>query len=581
VRTLTAALLVLLPALGGALDWNGSAGLLYSRTDIWPTAGARVGNPHTDLDLRLDLRGDIGGPGIFAWSAGGGYRRIADSVGGRQAAKSDAYAYRIRAGLFQNRTTPFKLQLYADRTDSKLENLVGSNTLPGDSTVTRYGTQALFRAADVPTVQTGYERVEVDETIPGALARSRDSHLANFAFGHSAGGASINMRFNGDWTTGSWTADNYDQYVVTAEANSLVTAAGNLFFTDQYTHRTPTAATGPTYAFDLNAFTGGFRAGMRPGEMLSTFYRTVHSVVAAGAVTTETTSHSGRHEQDVRLGESSKFFLRPLADVTYFDRKVGATSITTSGETVRCLLWWRDASDRRLLEWNAGPAVGLLQVPGESQRTGYGAAAAVRYSGPALGYRGTASYEVDWRSDIFGQRGWTLRQQGLAGLSGSLAAGSYTAQLQLTTFRGWSPLAGDYGQRNLQLSGIYRQRSYGADINIALASGTAAAVSGVDTIGDGLFLPKGFDAHTLTAWIGGDAEIVRNLRGRLQLRATNSSAPGQPDVSYVDVGAAITYRYGAFDLSLEDRYTRAIDDPDLIPANVFMFRVARSFGTNY
>lgn len=581
VRTIAAGLLALLPALGSAFEWAGSVGLLYSRSDAWPEGADRVSAPHLDLDLRLDVRGVIGGPGIFSYSGGVGYRRIADSLDGTQTSLSSALSYRFAGNLFQNRTSPLRLNLFANRTDGTVENQGSVGTVSGDTTVARYGAHAQIRISDVPTLQTGYEFVEVDERFPAlAIQRSRDSHIARFGFGHTAGGASINMRFDGDWTRGTWDADNYDQYVVTADGRSLITGRGEIYFADQYTHRDPTVASASVWGYDFNAFSLGYREGATPGDTMLASYRTVHSLIDAGGATTETVSHSARYEQDFRLGKSA-YFLRPMADVTFREQRLTTGPLTSSGETLRLLLWWRKKAGPSLLEWNAGPAIGLIQESGEDARVGYGASATVRYSGPWLAQRASLTYQADWRSDLFGQPGWSIRQQGSAGLHGGGLGGRYTVQATASAYRGWTPSQGDQAQRTVQLTGSFSRFKYAGDASIGFASGTAPTVAGADFVGDGIFLPVGFDTHMLSIHAGATAELLSSLRVRAYVRASSNQAPGTPDFAYLETGGSLTYRYGAFDFSLDDRYQRSLADPPTPPVNLLMLRVARTIGTRY
>jgi hypothetical protein len=572
--------LVAAPAAASAFEWTGHAGLMYLRTDLWPQGGERVAQPHFDLDLRLDARGYFGDPGIFDWSGGVAYRRIADSLDGRRTSLSDALSYRLNAFLFRNRTSRFQLSVTANRTDSTSESLLSSSMASGDSTVSRYGVHAQVRAAGVPAVQAGYDLIQLEERLPGQPLRTRDSHLANFGFSHAAGDAGISMKVDGDWSRGTWTADNYDQYVVSANGRSMIRARGELFFSDQYLHREPTATTGTVFGYDVNGFTAGYRQGVVPGEAMYASYRTVHSLIDANGLTTETVSHSGRYEQDFRLGES-KYFLRPLADVTFYEQRLPASTLTSSGETLRCLLWWRDAADKSLFEWNAGPAVGLLQMPGEGSRVGYGASGAVRYSGPWLTNRLSTGYQVDWLSDLFGQRGWSIRQQASLGLNRRVANGNLSAQGSISSYRGKTPIGGDQAQRSVQITSVFAMRHYSADANFSLSSGSAPAVAGADFVGDGIFLPSGFDFHNVALQVGGTAEVVNNLRARLQFRTATTRGPGQPDVAFLETGASLTYRYGAFDFSLEDRYQTTLNDSNAAPVNLLMLRVARTIGSRY
>ncbi len=173
-----------------------------------------------------------------------------------------------------------------------------------------------------------------------------------------------------------------------------------------------------------------------------------------------------------------------------------------------------------------------------------------------------------------------LRQAGTGSLSGGLGGGRGSAQLSLSSSRGWTPVFGDDARRSVTFSGNFVARSYSADAQLSFQSGVSS-LTGDTSVGDGIFLPTGFDVHTLGALAGGTWALLPNLRARIQGRASSSQAPGRPDVTFLEGFGSLTYRFAALDLAIEDRYFTTRTAGGAINGNVLMLRASRAFGSRY
>jgi len=100
------------PATATAFDWAAQVGLLYDRSDTWAENIPRTTQPRLDLDLRLDLRGAIGGPGILAYGGSAAYRRTTTELNGERTGLDNVLTYNVEAAVLQNRKSPVGLTLF-------------------------------------------------------------------------------------------------------------------------------------------------------------------------------------------------------------------------------------------------------------------------------------------------------------------------------------------------------------------------------------------------------------------------------------------------------------------------------------
>lgn len=567
------------PAPVRAFEWTGQLGVLYTRDDAWAEQGPRTTRPHLDLDLRLDVADFVRNPGTLTWNAGIGYRRVSDDLNGAHVSRTDAVSYRLSAALFRNPTSPFRLSGFATRSDARVES-PGSVAASSDERVATYGGTLSIAPPALPGMQIDYHRTEIDEAAPSLEPHRRAVDRVRAQASHGTTAFSASGTYDGEWSDGTWVADQYQQYVVRAEGHGKVTERGELFLLEDYLRREPTATSGPTFAVDASVFSGAYREGLVPGELLSVSYRFTRGLTETPTELAETVNQAARWEQDFPL-DASQLLVRTLAEVTRTEQRTAIIRGTSTGETVGALLWWRRDQRGTLVEWNLGPQLGLVQTQGDGNQFGYGGSGAVRTSRPWGGHRATISYDASYQRDL-GVRGWTLRQSALAGLSRSVGVGRANLQVSAFAARQWTPVLGDDVRRSISLTAAYAVRRSSLDAQASYHSG-AAALARDRTLGDGIFLPLGFDTHALTVVAGAATDLLPSLSGRVQLQGSSTRAPGQPDMGSYEAGASLTYRYGALDFAIEDRYS-------VIPAsgagygfraNALMVRASRTIGTRY
>lgn len=581
---LAAGLLALLPAAVPALDWTLRAGVLYDRSDTWTETTPTTTQPRLDLDLRLDLRGSIGGPGVVAFGGSAGYRYTTIELNGARTDLSTTLTYKADAALFQNRKSPVNLTLFASRDDGTFETSAG--TVAGDRVTDNYGATLRLIGAQTPDLALGYMRNAFDERI-GAdpiHTRSTDSVIAQVS--HSVNAFGLGASYRGDWSDGTWVADQYESHEVNFVGSVLLGGDRELTLVDRYYARAPTTDASGAFGLDSNAFRATLRLGRTPGDSTTLDYSDRRQVTETSASFTEAITNSLRYTQDFRIDR--ELFVRAVADVSATQERTGAVEVEARGGTVGPELWWRKVTDRdaergvatgTLVEFSAGPLVGATAVRGEPTRLGYGGVFRARASGPWASYDLSGSYEVTYGTDLFGRPGWTLDQSGSATIGGAGGAGRFNLQATLLGRRSYAPLLGDQAANSFTLLGNYALYRYTAFAQAGVANGVLPGTEGF--VGDGIFVPTGLKTQSASASGGLSVILYSGLTARVSAGYLQSYLPGQPDLTTLEGNAALFYRYGAFQLSLEDRITQTGNGTDPFIRNVLFVRVSRAFGSRY
>jgi hypothetical protein len=569
-----------LPAVGSAFEWGASAGLLYSRNDLWSEGGAHLAAPHLDIDLKLDAAGFLDRPGVVDWSAGAGYRRISDRLNGALTGLSNTLTYHLNLDFFRNRTSPVAASLYALQSDTRVDRFEGT-TASGDRTLQRLGGSVRIAPPARPYVEAGYERLHLSEDLPDFSHTSTD-HIVTGALRHSAANFSLGVQYRGDFSDGDWVSDQYDSYYLVAFAESRLGDTHEdrrLSVTERYYQRAATSASDAAYSVNANAFNATYQSGLLPGTRTLVSYQNSHGLNTTAALTNEVSGNDVRAEHDFAI-EDSEFFVKGFAAGSLVQQRAAATELRSSGETVGGQLWWRRQAPAATYEAAAGPLIGFLQLPGKPDQLGYGASGLLRGGRPWNDYQLGLNYAVDWASDLFATPGWSVNQQLSATIGGAVGPGRIDGTLGVTARRAWGPVLGDGAMRGVQLNVNYAFGLHTIFGQAALQSGMAGTAPG-EFAGDGLFLPAPFDSHTTSLLAGATSRLFTGLVGRLQGRYTSTHIPGQPDLTFTEGLASLVYHYAAFDFSLEDRYLVTDASSFRSRANSVMLNVSRAFGSRY
>lgn len=570
-----------LPAVGLAFEWTASAGVLYSRNDLWPDWGVHSKETHLDIDLRLDAAGFFDRPGIVDWAGGIGYRRVSDKLNGAQTSLADALTYHLELDLLRNQTSPLGARVFAQQLDTRVDRFEGT-TAGGDRRLQRLGGSLRLTPPGLPYVEVGYERYKLNEDL--ALLSSHDStdHIVTGALRHGTSNFSLAAQYRGDFSSGNWVADQYDSYYLLAQAQSLLGASQDgrrLSVSERYFKRTPTTDATGGFAVDANAFGAIYQSGLGPGTVTIVQYLSNHGLNAAGASTNESSANTLRGEHDFAI-DGPEFFLKGTLVGSLVQLRANATELRSSGETAGAQLWWRRQAGGGLYELAGGPLLGFVQQTGEPNDLGYGASALARGSRPWRDYQLGLNYTLDWGSNLYGTPGWTIDQRLTASIGGAAGPGRFDAGASASARRSWNPIFGDNATRSLQFNATFAVTQHVLYAQGSLQSGMTGATPG-EFVGDGLFVPAPFDSRTWSFLGGATTRLFTGLSARAQARYSSTHSPGQPDLTYTEGLASLVYHYAAFDFSLEDRYLVTETGASRYAQNSIMLRVARTFGTRF
>lgn len=577
---LASLLLSLAPGAGLAYDWEGRVGLLYDRVDVWSEGGGHTSLPTLDLDLSAALQGSIVEPGVFSWKLGGAYRRDSQSFNGSRLRLTEAFAYDFDAALFRNPTTPVSLQLFARRDDSTFKSYSGT-TVAGSRTSDTYGTTLSITPAGLPVLEASYVRNTREEDLPDLGRHDATTDRLTARYRQSAPTFNSFGTFTAEWNDGSWVYDKNRNYSVQAEAQAPVGATGALYVSDSYYHRTPTTSLTGAFSQDLNSFVGGYRSGQEPGDKTMLRFANRHGLASSALATTESTTNALDYFQDFRVGDEGNY-VEAVANGSMNDlRTTAAGRTSSSGATVGADFAIRRATERSRYWWElaAGPRVGYVASDTTGDDLGYGANGRAGISTNLGGYNLSALYHVIYRNNLQGLAGWLLEQQGTAFVEGQVGDGRATANLSLIGRRGRSALGAE-GVQSLLAQANYRWSGYTVYTGLTLSRGILQGTPN-DFVGDGFFLPIGYDSKALGVTLGGNVRIGSALAFGLEGRYSSSSGPGQPDLESAQWIGTVSYRLGLFELSIENRLTAKTFDPSTATDNIFMLRASRTFGNQY
>ncbi len=573
-RRVAATLLCLLPAAAAALDWTARVGLGYDREDQWSPATERQTVPRFDLDLLLDLAGYVASPGILDWRGSVGYRRAEETASGSQ---SDALTYHASAKVFNHGDSPLKLDLLANRTNSRVESSGGGTTAVGDQVGSAYGAIARLHKAGAPALDLGFFRSQDEERIGSLLNHDRSMSIVSAGFAHAAGDARVNGSYNGQWSDGSWVADQNTMHQVGVVATSSLGSERNITVSDQYYRRAPTTSASDAFGSEINSFRAIFRDGV-VGRMSQVSYSDQRAVSASAGVSEETVANSLGYQHDLALS-SSEYFLRGTADASATkQRRSDGMSLSSRGGTGGAELWWRRVASGTY-EIAAGPRVGLLQAAGDSIRAGYGAFAHASLVAPWRGRQVAAVYDASYGTNLFGQPGWALQQTANGTVSGAAGIGRYNMGVTLAAQRSSTPVFGPAAATSISALAGYAWLRYSLSAQASLSHGIVPGTSGF--VGDGLFIPVGFDTLQASAFLHGNVSLSSDLAAHVDASYAESIGPGQPSNSVRGAGCGLSYRFAAFEVSIDDRYQRYQQPTIDYSNNLFFVRVSRAFGSRF
>lgn len=569
-----AALLASSPAT--AFEWSARAGLDYLRADTWNPAGSQTTIPRLEVDLALDARGLIGGPGVVSWSGGAQYRRSAttrDSVDDTR----DQLSYRLRTSLFTDPRSPLSLSLHATRVE---DDFARDGSATGSLLSSTYGGDLVFSAgSERPFLRAGYTLSQQEQDSPVLGASDRTIHTVTGATALGSTNFTTRANYRGTFSEGTYAYDNADDHRVDVDADVRLAPSTRLRLRDLAYVRYP-ATTSP---FNPRLETNSFQAvlnliGEGTNSQIGT-YRYLHGLnVTPGSPDVERAQHLLSYSV-YRALPNPTWILRGTGDVSYAEDRQASATTSAAGQSAGATLYWRNKHDHGFLELRAGGLGGVLEPDVGDPIFGYGGTAGFSW-GRTSSLQTNLSYDVGYRRDLNAVRGWSLRQQAIGQADGRLGLGYWRGTLQASAESRNSPFLGAAANRSLTATVAYRLQRFESSLQLGLSDGLLGA-AGSDLSGDGLFLAPSFDSHSRFAVLSGSSRIWRYLSARGHARYASNEVPDRPRFDETDLLASLDFLYGALRLSIEDRYLITEAQGGTARVNQIWLRVYRTLGSRY
>lgn len=577
LAALLAALAAGLPAGAAAWEYRGQLGLEYRQDDTWDPGQARLRSPRLDLGAALQARGSIDHPGFIDWDAGVGYRRIRSSVGD-STDEHDQLDYRLRSAFFQDPRSPLGVTLQALRQTDDYSATSGAGTYQTQT----YGADLRLAQPGRPVVEAGYSYLDVAQTTADGTPSDRSVHTARGSVTHGTATLGTNLSYRGQFSTGTFATDNFDDHNVSASANVALSPTLVARVLDTWYRRTPTVESPFNARQELSGLSASLLQTLFGGDTQQASYTYAHGFQAIpGRTDEERLQHRLAYLVERRLDEE-RWRARGTVDATYSDLR-GDLRSRFGAQTLRGLVYRRFAGADRALELRAGPSVGVLEAISEDPavrdetRLGYGATTGVRLNRTWAELSTFADYEISWSTDL-GEPGTSVRQALQASAEGPFGTGLLHARL----------LGGDDRRDARSLAGAtryltgdvgYRSRRYQLSLLLSLQDGTAGALT--DPFGGGSFIAPSFRSHSRTAALSASGSIWGPLGFQSSVRATSNDLPDRPSVNEYEGRLALEYGIGALRVAVEDRYVVSETSAGRRRFNEVFLRAYRVFGSRF
>jgi hypothetical protein len=574
-RTLVVAIAVTLPALAPALEWNGRLGVLYGRADQWTPTGDRLTEPRLDLDLGLDAGGFVYAPNFLDWSGGVQYRRLASTLGGRDEVE-DQLTYRLRSTLFGDPTSPLRLDLSAARVD---DGAAADGSTIGKVKSRSYAASTVLAVPDRPGLRLGYVYDELTRDVALLGTSERTLQSLSASTNHGTGSFSYAARYQGNLSRGTFASDSYDDHEVDVEASGELSAPLGAQFSTRYFLRLPRTDSEFNPRQETNSVFAALRHGVQGSPSFGrTSYSYTHALqTAPGTDDVERTANRLEYGNQRSLGREWR--LVGSAGASFSDDRLSAVRQRNAGQDVSAsLAWRRSAKDDEFVELRGGPTVGVLEPDGGPSQLAWGATLGGGAQRAWSALRANASYDVTWSSNLGAERGWSFRQQAVAGADRPVGAGFFRAQLLLSGERHETPLFGSGASRSATAQLEYRWHTNLLQLQAGLSDGIAGNVVG-GASGDGLFLPARYDTHVRNVALLGSTTLMKRIVVTGRALYASTDLPDRPRLDEAELYASADLVYGAIRLGIEDRYVVAETPLGTGRSNQVLLRLYRTFGS--
>jgi hypothetical protein len=559
-----------------ALDFSAVAGAGYFRSDSSTPQSSSTASTW-DWYGNAALSGSPFAPGLLDWQLEGGYQGRRDYYQGGDT-RLEGWGFHAGATLLGQKGSPLVFRLEGSRARSEFTSDT-QQLNAGSTETTSWGGSAYYRELDRPNFSASFDRTETDTRGFGLGSTFTNSSRLGLAVAHGAGTFDYALNYDLSWNDGTFDVQNYRTQQVTLRGRGRVSPTADVVLSESYYQRRPTGASTYNPQYDDQAFS--LQLNWRPGPRWST--RTIYGYqhfVVEDAATRERLSNA--LTESVDYSHSAELKAIGTAGVTSSEERAGGvTTRATSAFGSAEALWNHEAGS---LTWQADGTLsaGVLVPDGASASgaSGVSVSGGVRWARDLAAASG--SYLFAYDTNLGGFSGWALRQQ--LQLDGELHAGDdWRLRASGTATGGRADLgAAGFGTSNRQLL-----LTLGADWrgwSSLLTAGQNDGISGDlrnPLRGDGLFLSPSYNSAQRYATLTLNPPAWEGLRLSLVGRYFTQATPGQPDQFERGFSVIGSYAIGAFNVSLEERWSQGGAGQVDATGNLLMVRVSRAFGARF
>jgi hypothetical protein len=557
-----------------AIEWVGRVGAQYTRNDAWSPEAGRLAEPHLDLDIGLDAMGYLSRRDVMTWIGGIEYRRLSDT---RNAVGStrNVLDYRLRSIFFSDPRSPFSFEVHtARRTDgTATESRTGTDL----ESSTSYGAGARITPSGLPYAQLGYDHLDQHRTGPayGPSGRTLDTFTADV--GHGIPSADWSARYVGSISSGTYATDNYADHRVDLGARAPLAPVLDLNLAATHYLRIPSVSATVNVRQEIDTASALLFHHPENKSSQTGSYSYSHAV-QTGPGQADVERSLQRLGYSLQRSLSTEWRVTVRGDASYAEDRLGTDILRGTGQSIGAIPLWRRERPDGFFQLSAGPTLGLLEPDRGPTEIGYGANAGAQV-GHSFGVLMTAlTYDFAYARNLDATSGWIVTQHVTGTASGRLGSGLLNGQLLLASDRRETALFGPGASRVIDALATYAWHRHELRLQAGLQSGISGTVSG-KIASDGLFLPAPYDSQTTYVSTGGTGALTRFAFLYGQLRYSSTDLPDRPRRAEYEARGAFRFRYGAMQLSLEDRYVISEIPGGQLRINEVFVRAQRGFGS--
>lgn len=560
-----------------SLSLTGDLGLVLSRSD-GGADGIYAGSTVLDWWGQLSLAGSPFRPGLLDFVLTGYYHGTAGYYPGSRD-RTDNIGGRGQISLFNG--SPLSLTLGASRDWTSFTGS-GDNTRTGSMTTNSVAGTALLSMRGYPTVRASVMWNDLtNRTLDGADSKE-DTFSASAGIAHNIGRLTYALSYDLARSYGTFDETNYYSHSVNLQLTAPFSENATFRLIGRYFLRQPTNDSPTNPRFDDASLGAGVQ--WHPGKATASFdYSYRHFLIEShGAADLEEESHGFTETTTYR--KSEELTLNAGGNVYYVSERHGDGRVTSAAEALSGGLSWRHKLNRNLVAGlGLGIQGGLLEGDPGGTALSYGVNASAGLNYDRRNYNLALNYGGSYLDGVGGEPGWSLRQQLLLTGEGVVKARAILrGTIALVGARREDPLLGSFEAGSATLTFDAIMSRYRFQLTGGATGGASPALGSDSLLGDGLFLPVGFNTYSLFAALtaGQTAD-----RGRLvlteTLRTLWTRGPGRPDQYEDGLDLSFSYNIGAFILSLDEHFSYGGIGASRRFGNLVMARISRSFGWKF